>query len=82
MATTTKKPAPAKKAAKTAAPTHRTDYKADTRVKFTSRTGAVLSARTTGNIVKKQTGPFIEINVGDKKSPVLKMARPAQLKGY
>jgi hypothetical protein len=76
MASTTKK------ATKPAAPAHRADYKADTRVKFTNRMGAVFNARTTGNIVKKQTGAFVEINVGDKKNPVLKMARPAQLKGY
>lgn len=73
--TTTKKPA-------AKAPAHRADYKADSRVKFTNRLGEVIAARTTGNIVKKQTGAFVEINVGNKKNPVLKMARPAQLKGY
>lgn len=65
-----------------AKPAHRTDYKADSRVKFTNRLGVVVPARTTGEIVRKQTGPFIEINTGDKKNPVLRWARPAQLKGY
>lgn len=77
---TTKKAAPAKKAP--AKPAHRADYKADSRVKFTSRTGAVHPARTTGKIVRKKTGPFIEVNLGDKKMPILRWARPAQLKGY
>lgn len=74
---TTKKPA-----AKKAAPAHRTDYKADTRVKFTNRIGDVISARTTGNVKQTPTGPFFEINVGDKKNPVLKWARAKQLKGF
>lgn len=76
--TTTKtaaKKAPAK-------PAHRADYKADSRVKFTSRTGSVLPGRTTGKIEHKKTGAFIEVNLGDKKMPILKWARPAQLKGY
>lgn len=72
--TTTKK-TPAK-------PAHRADYKPGSRVKFTNRLGETIAARTTGNVEIKQTGVFIEINVGDKKKPVLKMARPAQLKGY
>lgn len=60
----------------------RTDYKVGTRVKYSSRNGAEVAGRTTGEKKDTPTGPFIEVNIGDKKAPVMKWARPAQLRGY
>lgn len=74
--TTTKKTTAAKKPA---AP--RSDYKANTRVTYAGR-GGEATGRTTGEFKDTPTGRFIEVNVGDKKNPLMKWARPAQLRGF
>ncbi len=62
-------------------PVFRTDYKAGTRVKVKTRSGDTITGRVV-EVFTKQTGPFVKVNVGDSKKPLLKDYRPAVVKGY
>lgn len=77
--TTTKKTTPAKKAP--AKPAHRIDYKAGARVKVTRRSGEAVPGRVT-EVIKKQTGHFVGVDIGTKAAPSVIWARPSKVKGY
>ena len=72
----------AKKVAAKAPVKPKADYKAGARVK----TLAVGNGKEYKGYVTKvystPTGPFISVNIGDKKNPVIKDFRPARVKGF
>lgn len=82
--------APAKKAVPAKAPAKktkavvanfRTDYKAGARVKVTRRAGDPVPGRVT-EVIKKQTGHFIGVDIGTKAAPNVMWARPSKVRGY
>ena len=84
MATTKKatngKAAPGKAKAKVAA-APRIDYKAGARVKVQRRTGTESKGIVT-EVITKQTGAFICVNIGRKDEPNIIKARPVTVRGY
>ncbi len=74
------KKAPAKKT-KAVIANWRTDYKAGARVKVTRRSGDPVPGRVT-EVIKKQTGHFIGVDIGTKAAPNVMWARPSKVRGY
>lgn len=71
-----------KNAAKKAPAKPKSDYKAGARVKILAIGRGKEYKGFVTKVYQTPTGPFISVNIGDKKNPVIKDFRPARVRGY
>lgn len=60
----------------------KSDYKAGARVKTLAIGRGKEYKGFVTKVYQTPTGPFISVNIGDKKNPVIKDFRPARVRGY